>query len=171
MKYLVKVIYETITETVEGVETTRDTNVVDSYVVKYITNSNHKPRGGHYVFIESEVKLLNPSVSTDVDGNLILVEGPATVKDKYDEMVTDVYAQMLSTFGTTNDISASAFAATYEAMKVRPANYVDTDLGLADEAAVIAYADTKLSAADAYGVYRLKRIAQYQAEKAVILGE
>ena len=94
----------------------------------------------------------------------------AQVETAYNLMVSEIYDRMETDFGTRNDVSASAFAATYEAMKKRPANYVDTDLGLADEAAVIAYADSKLVIADAYGVYRLKRIAQYQAEKAAILG-
>lgn len=151
-------------------------NEDESYSVLFKTNAKHTPRGGNHLFMESETALNHPVVSTGGEGELLLIEDPAKeleaeVKEKYDLMVVDVYAQMLSTFGTTNDISASAFAATFEAMKNRPANYVDVDLGLADEAAVIAYADSKLLAADTYGVYRLKRIAQYQAEKAVILGE
>lgn len=169
-RYLIEVIHE-MEDVVVGEETYQQRTGNKTYKVKFQTDSKAKPRGGDFLFLTTESDFKNPAVGTDLEGNLILEEGSATVKDKYDEMVSDIYAEMLSTFGTTNDISASAFAATYEAMKTRPANYVDTDLGLADEAAVIAYADTKLAAADAYGVYRLKRIAQYQAEKAIILGE
>tara|TARA_R110001599_G_scaffold21054_3_gene78617 strand:- start:90 stop:545 length:456 start_codon:yes stop_codon:yes gene_type:complete len=90
------------------------------------------------------------------------------LEELYNTMVKDVYAEMKVVFGTDNDASAQAFAATYEAMLKRPASYVDINLGLDDEAAVLAYAQTKIALSDAYGVFRLKRIGQYQAEKAAI---
>ena len=174
MKYLVKVIFETITETVEGVETTRETSVVDSYQVKYKTDSNHKPRGGTYIFLESETTLNSAIVEKNEDDDLILVEDPtellnAQVTVRYNELVVDVYAEMNAVFGTTNDVSAAASAATFEAMVKRPASYVDAALGLNTEAEVTAYASARLDGADAYGIFRLKRIAQYQAEKTAIL--
>jgi len=160
MKYLVKKI-------VSG--------EVVSYQVKQSTDAKHRPRGGGYLFLETDLDLISPIVATDAKGGLILIEDPTKdlerqVTGKYQEMVADVYAQMLIVFGTKNDVSASAFAATWEAMKKRPTNYVDVDLGLVDEAAVTAFAGSKLSASDAYGVFRLKRIAQYQSEKSAILG-
>jgi len=88
----------------------------------------------------------------------------------YDAMVKDVYDEMENVFGTRNDVSASAFAATWEAMIKRPASYVDPELGFADESAVTAYANAKIAASDAYGVFRLKRIGQFESEKATILG-
>lgn len=91
------------------------------------------------------------------------------IKVKYDEMVKDIYDQMLIVFGTNNDVSASAFASTWEAMKKRPANYIDAELGFNNEADVIAYTDTKLALADGYGIFRMKRIAQFNAEKQAIL--
>ena len=91
------------------------------------------------------------------------------IEAKYEELVNDVYDSMESTFGTRNDVSAAAFASTWEAMVKRPASFVDASLGLSDEAAVTAYATPKLAAADAYGVYRLKRIAQFESDKATIL--
>lgn len=174
-KYLVKKIKEMETVTVDGRTVTQETGNV-TYQVLMKTNGKHKPRGGEFLFLESDVPMNAAVVSTDGEGKLILIEDPAkllqaAVTVKYKEMVTDVYAEMATVFGTTNDVSASASAATFEAMKKRPANYVDVDLGLADEAAVTAYADSKLAASDAYGVFRMKRIGQYQAEKAVILGE
>ena len=82
----------------------------------------------------------------------------------YDEMVKDIYAEMYKVFGTTNDVSAQATASTYEAMAKRPANYVG-ELGLVDEGAVEAYAKSKVAEADAYAIYRLKRIAKFQADR------
>lgn len=86
----------------------------------------------------------------------------------YAAMVSEIYTEMKTVFGTDNDVSASAFAATWEAMIKRPANYVDAELGFADEAAVTAYANAKISAADAYGVFRMKRIAKFEADKAAL---
>lgn len=90
------------------------------------------------------------------------------VKVKYDEMVKDVYDEMLKVFGTSNDVSAQATASTYEAMAKRPANYVG-QLGLVDEAAVLAYANVEIAKADTYAVFRLNRIAQFNSEKDAIL--
>lgn len=104
-----------------------------------------------------------------------LLNNEKNMKDKeesttllYQEMVKDVYDEMNNVFGTRNDVSASAFAATYEAMIKRPDNYVGEDLGFVDTAAVIQYANAKLAASDAYAVFRMKRIAQFEAEKAAI---
>jgi hypothetical protein len=174
MKYLVKLIFETITETVDGVETTRETNVVSEYQVKYKTESRHKPRGGSYIFLETEDSLKNPIVTTDAEGDLILAEDPVklletNVEVRYNVMVEEIYAEMAQVFGTSNDASAAATAATYEAMSKRPASYVDIALGFANASEVKAYADAKLDEADAYGIFRLKRIAQYKAEKDAIL--
>ncbi len=105
----------------------------------------------------------------ELDAAEILVNKESQIKPMYDQMVTDIYDEMLRVFGTSNDVSVSATAATLEAMLKRPANYVSTDLGLVDEAAVTTYATAKLGEADAYGIFRLKRIAQYQTEKAAIL--
>ena len=173
-KYLVKVIFETIVETVDGVETTRDTSVVDSYQVKYRTDAKAKPRDGSHIFLSHESKLAHPVVIIDEFGEPVLIEDPiellnAQVTVKYNELVVDVYAEMNAVFGTMNDVSAAASAATYEAMVKRPASYVDAVLGLNTEAEVTAYASARLDGADAYGIFRLKRIAQYQAEKAAIL--
>ena len=130
-----------------------------------------------YQFSEAEARVKNlwrddRAMPTEAELLAALAEADKEdqVKTKYDEMVSDVYAQMEATFGTKNDVSAAAFAATYEAMLLRPAAYVDLDLGFADEAAVIAYATARISAADDYAKYRLKRIAQYQDEKAAIEG-
>lgn len=91
-----------------------------------------------------------------------------SLQNLYADMVEDVYNEMENVFGTRNDASAQAFAATYEAMLKRPASYIDEELGLADEALVLAHAEVKIASSDAYGVFRLKRIAQYQIEKAAI---
>lgn len=90
------------------------------------------------------------------------------VSEKYNLMVQDVYEGMEAVFGTKNDVSAAAFAATWEAMLKRPNNYIDESMGFINEEAVVAYATEKLNASDAYGLLRLKRIAQYQAQKQAI---
>jgi len=96
-------------------------------------------------------------------------EGKATqLETLYNDLIQDIYGQLFQVFGTTNDASAAAFVSTYEAMSKRPANYIDPELGLPDEASVTTYANEKLAAADAYGIYRLKRLNQYKIEKAAI---
>lgn len=89
------------------------------------------------------------------------------IVELYNEMVKDIYAEMLAVFGTDNDVSAQAFASTYEAMAKRPANYVG-ELGLIDEAAVLAYANAEIAKADAYAIYRMNRILQFQTAKAAL---
>ena len=107
--------------------------------------------------------------ATDDDVQLYdMSEKNIAIHKLYNTMVSDIYTQMESVFGTRNDASAQAYASTWEAMLARPANYVNTDLGLADEQAVIDYATEKLNAADAYAVYRMNRIKQYEADKAAL---
>ncbi len=159
-KYLVKIIYNQETES-------------DDYIVQYKTTSKSTPRGGRYIFLETEDDLEHPVVE-EIDGELGLFEDPVKLKEslvaaRYHLMVDDVYTEMKNVFGTDNDVSASAFAATWEAMLKRPAGYVDAELGLNSIAEVEAYAAAKIASSDAYGVYRLKRISQYQVEKASIM--
>jgi len=115
--------------------------------------------------------LENPSeeVMQQIEAKDIEISKREKIKVIYDEMVKDVYDEMEKVFGTRNDVSVTAFAATYEAMLKRPENYIDNELGLNDASAVTAFAQSKISSSDAYGVYRLKRIAHYEAEKAAIL--
>lgn len=155
-KYLVEQIIE-------------DGAIVDR-VIRHKTNSSSLPRGGKFIFVEG-VETNYPKLYTDSEGCMSIIEDeqPKAIKAAYDSMVSDIYDEMENVFSTRNDVSASAFASTYEAMVKRPANYIDGDLGLADEAAVTTYAEAKLALADTYGVFRLKRIAQYEAEKAAIL--
>lgn len=125
--------------------------------------------------VEFDSKKVSLSTSTIADGQIIEDSAKKREADKkplvskaYKSMVKDIYDEMFKTFGTRNDVSAAAFASTFEAMLKRPAHYVDASLGLVDEDAVLAYAASKVKASDDYGVYRLKRIGQYQAEKAAL---
>lgn len=128
--------------------------------------------------IEFDSSKIDPSTITSVENGSVVfdsdlkkgVDDSKAINEKYNEMVKDVYDEMENVFGTRNDVSASAFAATYEAMLKRPENYIDALLGFSNEAEVTAYATSKIAASDGYGVFRLKRIAQYQAEKTAILG-
>ena len=138
---------------------------------------------GNEVFPEKPKSRIDETINLDFDLDFLKIskgkftfdkvkkdvqDGKDSLKSVYETMVKDIYDEMKTVFGTSNDVSASAFAATWEAMLKRPANYVDVELGLSDVAAVEAYATAKISASDAYGVFRLKRIAQYQTEKAAI---
>lgn len=97
-----------------------------------------------------------------------LIEKNDAIENLYREMVEDIYSEMKTVFGTSNDVSVAAFVATYEAMISRPENYIDESLGLASVADVEAYATAKLAASDAYGVFRLKRIAKFETDKAAL---
>lgn len=84
MKYLVEVIYKDIVEVIDGVEKTRKSDEVESYKVRYKTTSYHKPRGKDYIFLLSEYELDFPIVSTDEEGDLILIEDPVKMQDRAD---------------------------------------------------------------------------------------
>jgi len=90
------------------------------------------------------------------------------VEALYETMVVEIYDKMEADIGTRNDVSVSANAATFEAMQVRPANYLGVN-GLTTEAEVTAYAATQLDALDAFAVYRLNRLAQFQSDRAAVL--
>lgn len=92
------------------------------------------------------------------------LESVRDVKDAnelYEAMVKDIYDEMEKVFGTRNDASAMAFAATWEAMSKRPSSYVDPELGFNSEEEVTTYANLKIAESDAYGVFRLKRLNQF----------
>jgi len=103
-----------------------------------------------------------------LDAVQVTIQKEVDTQALYDAMVVDVYNKMYEVFGTRNDVSAQATASTYEAMVKRPASYVG-ELGLVDEAAVLSYASTKIAEADAYAIYRLNRIVQFQTERDAII--
>jgi hypothetical protein len=82
MKYLVKVKYIEVTETVDGVEYTTETDEVESYTVKHKTSSRSKPRGGNFIFLESDIDLVSPVVATNEEDELILIEDPAKLEER-----------------------------------------------------------------------------------------
>lgn len=106
----------------------------------------------------------------ELEAAMVLAGKESAIEQAYMGMVRDVYSEMEKVFGTRNDVSAQATASTYEAMEKRPSNYVGM-LGLNDEAAVVAYAVTKINEADTYAVFRLSRIAQFQAERTAIINQ
>lgn len=142
------------------------------YDVTITKNDNNAVYGPHsfgtvedrQAYVDKIVKKFSPTN----DESHFTIDLNRSEQSLYDEMVKDIYDEMEIVFGTRNDVSASAFAATYEAMIKRPASYIDAELGFNDEDAVLAYANSKLEASDAYGLYRLKRIGQYQAAKQAI---
>ena len=125
--------------------------------------------GEIYQWIKDDVNGLGQPTQQEIDDALLLVEKDDQIAELYKTMVDEIYTEMKNVFGTRNDASAAAFASTWEAMLQRPANYVDTELNLADEAAVTAYAEGKLAQADAYALYRLKRIEKFNADKLAVI--
>lgn len=187
MKYLVKLIFETEEVTIGEETVVRETTTVASYLVKQLTNAKHKPRGGSYIFLESDIKLNHPIVSTNGEGELILIEDPAkqvelSVTDLYKIMQTEVLNQMSIVFGTANTDSALRYKATWEEMTLTPSDYsvagltsrfvvgifvvgdaLDTDQKVTD------YASAKITEAKAYGVWVMQRIEQFRNDKALLL--
>jgi hypothetical protein len=96
----------------------------------------------------------------------------ALVTAAYDRMNADVMAEMELVYGTAKSESATAYQLTWEKMAANPQLFAGeaAGLGFATVEDVVDFAMPKLAAADAYAVNRLKRIAQFQAEKAAILG-
>ncbi|GAB1376780.1 hypothetical protein MASR1M48_16320 [Lactococcus petauri] len=92
----------------------------------------------------------------------------ALVQAAYNQMNADVYAQMSLVFGTNNSESASAYSETFKLMKESPADFIGV-LGLQTEAEILAMANAKLAEIKAYALWRMGRIEQFKAERAVIL--
>lgn len=104
----------------------------------------------------------------ELEAAQVLANKDVEISALYETMVSEIYAQMAVVFGTTNDVSAQATAATMEAMLSRPASFVG-QLGLVDEAAVLAYANTQLAAMDGFALYRLNRIEQFRNDRDAII--
>jgi hypothetical protein len=96
----------------------------------------------------------------------------ALVTTAYNRMNEDVLAEMELVYGTTKSDSATAYQMTWEKMAAQPALFAGeaAGLGFATVEDVVDFVMPKLAAANAYAVRRLKRIAQFQAERKSILG-
>jgi len=174
MKWLVKKHFEVLTN--EDGEESRGEFL--NYEPVIYTDAG-MPRGTQlefdYVLLEGP-DTEEPQVEIDGDGHKTIVSGvglekEATIAGLYETMYDNVLEGMKSTFGTTRPETAAANAATWEAMIKRPANYIDADLGLLTVEDVTVYATSKLAAADAYGVYRLKLMAGFVAGKQAVLDD
>jgi hypothetical protein len=117
---------------------------------------------------------LNPNYvkAALIDDVIVLIEDSIAKKaylvdQAYNQLQTDVYAQMLVVFGTNKSDSAAASERTWEKMLAKPLLYVGPLY--ADEAAVLAEASAKVPMCEAYSVYRLERIAKFRADRATIL--
>jgi hypothetical protein len=107
---------------------------------------------------------------------------PEQISAAYSSMNNDVLTEMNNVFGTTNPVSASANHQTFLLMKTNP-DLFSTEGILADKTTtsfdagdalntnqkIIDFATERLAEIDSYGVYRIKRIQQFQAEKAAIM--
>jgi len=177
MKWLIKKHYNiNETQDLEGnnVRTRGDFSHFES--VMY-TDEPAIPRGGN---LEYEYMIVsgddsdNPNVVTDENGNVSVTSSIGKEKEmlinaKYKEMYDLVIDGMYSTFGTHKTETATANAATWEAMVKRPNNYIDEDLGFNTVDDVVNYAESKLLAADGYGIYRIKLMENFRLERLNII--
>lgn len=104
------------------------------------------------------------------------------IEDRYNDMNTEVFAEMAEVFGTNRADSATAFHQTWELMKAKPALFyqqglkvtvahgsfqVGDDLDTMQK--IEDYADAALAAVETYAVWRMNRIKQFHEERAAIL--
>lgn len=89
------------------------------------------------------------------------------VSEAHGRMDQDVYAEMERVYGTKKSDSATAFYLSWQDMLAAPEAYVSAVFP--STGAVTTYATTKLQLAREYSVWRLGRIAQFEAERAAIL--
>jgi hypothetical protein len=99
----------------------------------------------------------------------VLANKNARILVRINLMLSDIAAGMYNCFGTYTETSAITFHMQYQDMVSNPSYWVGEMF--ADEAAVLAYATPKLAASIAFGLVRMARISQYQAEVAAILAE
>lgn len=126
------------------------------------------------------------SISFEVDpaklAAKVQAEKTQQITDRYNEMNEDVFAQMESVFGTQRSDSATAYHQTWELMKAKPILFWEQGLkvhvahgafeigdALDTVQKVEDYAEAALAAVEAYAVYRMNRIKQFQDERAAIL--
>ena len=88
------------------------------------------------------------------------------ISEAYNRMDKDVFDACEVTYGTRRADSATAFYLTWRQMIDNPNAFAAM---FGSEQAVIDFATPKLAAAESYAVFRLGRIAQFEAERAAIL--
>lgn len=111
------------------------------------------------------------------------------IETAYNSMKTDIYNELYEVFRTKEPATATAHYETWKKMKEAPTGYsslglkVDHQVNNADgtelfdpgsaldtDQKVVAYATRKVEQAEAYGVYRMQRLQQFQNEKAALEG-
>lgn len=148
------------------------------------------PEDVSWTFVAALAEHYGVVVDATKVGEAVVADKTAQVLVKYNEMNSDVYAEMAKVFKTTKSDSATAFHETYKQMSAKPELFSsegllsDRELFASDEttklydmgdaldsdAKIKTYADRMMELVEAYGVYRIKRISQFRAEKAVIEG-
>lgn len=130
-----------------------------------------------------------------VDGSVELTSSPekiASIKaagkaaqaaEAYQRMDKDVFDRMETIFGTRRPDSAAAFSETWQLMVNKPQLFAGVSGVIADKAVaglvrgqplttqtqVLAFANARIAEAEAYAVWRLQRIVQFQMERAAIM--
>lgn len=104
------------------------------------------------------------------------------VSVKYEEMNTEVYAEMAECFNTSKSDSATAFYETWKLMVSKPQLFINENM-IVDKAAaglevgdllntverISSYAQARIEIAEEYSVWRVRRIKQFQQERQAIL--
>jgi hypothetical protein len=158
------------------------------------TNRSHlqvSPHATHFELPEGlDVDVVKPAL---VEGEWVLVEDSTLITEKviatktgqitekHVELEVDVYAEMKNVFGTSNSESASAYHETWKMMVSSPSDYSGEGLtaslnttsfnqgdALNTDNAITNYANECISSANAYSIYRMKRIEQFKVEKHTI---
>lgn len=104
------------------------------------------------------------------------------VTEAYNRMNSDILTEMTMVFGTTRTDSASAYNETWKLMASNPVLFTheglkaDKEVGafnpgdvLNTEQKIQDYANARIAEANAYAVYRMKRIEQFRVERATLL--
>lgn len=112
---------------------------------------------------------------------IVLNAKQVQIQVAYQQMDADIYVKMAEVFGTSRADSATAFLQTWQGMAVNPSLFTGGVLITAPAGAyaygqfitrssdIQAYAQAALAKADAFSVYRLRRIMQYIQQRAQIL--
>jgi hypothetical protein len=117
------------------------------------------------VLVDDVITLVEDTDKVTAKAQAAKLAQVAALKDALD---AEIYAQMATVFQTSKSDSASAYLETWKLMLEAPEDYVAV-AGVADAAAVTAYAQGKLDEAKIYSIWRLQKINEYLAAKAAIL--
>lgn len=127
---------------------------VPEQIIPAVTHTEERPV---YVLVEDADKVAAKAVATKV----------AQCEALERTLWSEILAEMSNVYGTNDMNSATAYYLTWKRAKEAPAAFAGTLF--ADEAAVLAWCEPLLAAADAFAVWRLGKIATCDAAKQAIM--